>query len=235
MPFASAQMQIDLSRPFGPFLDESQECTLTRNSISFRGGKTHDSVGYTMFAQFTPLQPTYTKHILSLQIEGLVQEYGMNAVAIVLDDESKPLDATLKWSHLFVAKSQNCMPFDISWMTMVLDTEAKTVTLYAEGTPTEVGGKRPRLTWDQTHSTYRNAAAPQWDQTRCDKWKEVDDQLYTMKYNADYLLAERMPLVGVRMDGMLGNKVSVIRPTRTAAFQHIELSLDMRSSTVVYE
>ena len=221
MSFATAQMQIDLSRPLGPFLDESQECTLTSNSISFRGSKTHNSFGYTMYAHFTPLHssPTYTKHILSLQVEGLVQEYGLNAVAIVLDDESKQLDPNLKLSHLFVAKSQTCMPFDISWMTMVMDTAAKTVTLYAEGTPTEVRGKRPLVT-------------PQWDQTHCDKWNEVDDRVYMMKYNADYLVAGRMPLVGVRMDGMLGNKVSVIRPTRTVAFQHI---VDMTSSTVVYE
>ena len=195
----------DYSRPFGNFHDDDDlHCTLSRKSICFHNDR--KGSGYEHGVQLTRLQLDATVHVMSFRMEGLVQDYGLNAIAIVLTDSFE-----LRSENLWKAYSQKFAPFEHCVVTLKLDTAKGKVTLLAEDARSTSLGKR-KVEDDE----------PQWcpdDRVALSLCETPSGpNVWAQTFEVPELLL-RTPRVGFFMGGFANNKLSIVDPRSTCAIQ----------------
>lgn len=190
----------DLSRPFGP-LDDGVECCVSRHSISFRKG-THG--GYTHYVQCTPLCKADAIHVVTFRMSGLVQEYGLNAIAVVLHNEDQDI-AELSQSE-FCEYSQQFAPFPECCVTVALDDVSGSLQLLVTEAPIEVGSKRARSSEDGTAANDE----PQWYHRPEHRWtcSEKNDVKVWSKVTK-IKLGDALPRIGLRLCPLLSSKATI--------------------------
>lgn len=201
-------LSFDLSRAFGTLHDDERvECTVSQKMISFENSGC--SIAYDQPVQLCRLDQEHSKHVVSFEFLGMVQEYGFNAIAIVLSAE----DATLKLSdNLFVAYSQGFAPFASSWITLYIDMKAKVVTLFAEPLSSLSSKKRAREE-DETPGWYHAK--------KDDAFERLGEHLWSKQFNVPEI-GDRVPRIGLMLSGFLPNVAKIINPHKTRAIAHID-------------
>ena len=152
-------LAFDYSLPFGPL----QECFMSSTCIDFKGVSNDFK-----YVHLKPLVVSpRSKYVVTLQFE---VQTDLNAIIITIDN--------------LIVGGQIDIAYKMSWVTIMVDTTSRTVTLYVEEKPNQV---KPIVLGDKRS----------FDQTHCKK-------VYSMQYDAKYITEKR---IGVRM---LGNKVSIV-------------------------
>ena len=210
----------DTTRPLGP-LDNGVECHISSKAISFRDAEKRSQIyGYAYFAQCSRLCADKEQHIVCFRVAGLVQEYGLNAVAFTLDPEDRHVDLLLtspwKWDHAWFECSQQFAPYSTSFITFLYDTSSNKLTLFAEGDDS-LGASANLPEWYQVFSTpYTEVAPGLWSSSKVDLVPSVDGA--PMRF-------------GIRMDSKLDNTIQIVDPTKTRAWQSLK---DKLQDCVVY-
>ena len=221
-----ADLRWDTSRPIGP-IDDGVQCHISTKRISFHDAEKRSRYyGYIHFAQCSRLCADNKQHILCFRVAGLIQEYGLNAVAFVLDPEDRRVELSVssvsKWDHNWIERSQQFAPYPTSFITFLYNTASNTLTLFAEGDDS-FDGKRKR------------EDLPEWHQVSPldTPYTEVAPDLWSSKVYALVSSVDGAPMrFGVRMDSMLNNTVEIVDPTKTRAWQTLK---DKLQDCVVYK
>lgn len=191
----------DLSRPFGPF-DDGVECCVSSHSISFSNGK---DCGYTHYVQCSPLRKSNAIHVVTFRISGLKQEYGLNAIAVVLNDEDQDI-AELSGSK-YCEYSQQFAPYPECCVTLALDDVSGSLQLLVTAAPIVVGAKRARSSEDDDAATNDH---PQWHHGAKDKWtcSSISDVKVWSKVTT-ITLGDVMPRIGLRLCPLISCKATI--------------------------
>ena len=200
------KLSFDRSRPLGK-LDESDcvRCTLSNKMISFDDNGLRFS-GYAHAVQLSKLQQESLTHVMSFELRGMVQEYGFNAIAIVLSAEDVKLRDLGDERIIFGEVSQTFAPFASSWITLQINMASSTVTLFAEA--------------PMNHA--REEEKPGWyHATKTSEFTKLGEQIWSKVYTVPKL-ADGVPRVGLMLSGFLPNVATIINPRQTRAIAHID-------------
>lgn len=224
MTTTARQLCFDFSRPFGSFdghctdNHDTLRCSLSRKTICFYNDKSGS--GYNHGVQLSKLVPQSTVHVMSFRMEGLVEEYGMNAIAIVLVRE----EAAMKLEDsLWMAKSQCFAPFRECIVTLQLDTAKGEVTLVAEPVSCDTSlGKRKR-----------EVEEPRWLPDASVALKPVEglEEVWMQTFKVPTMKIETPPRVGFFMGGFAQNKLSIVDPHTTRALNAVLLPVGQLPSS----
>ena len=228
----------DRSRPFGP-LEDDETCTVGRKAVSFDARR---STGYTHGMQLIKLAPQPTlNHVFSLKITGLKQEYGLNAVAVVMDkfDGNSPNDdmfkqgATRAASHDLWIYSQFTCPWKDTLLTLIVSPNDSKVDAYVEqllddasddGVDDGSMQKRKRATDGKD-----DKAMPYVPKDDAHLWSDLGDGLKRRSFEAGFM-NKKLPNIGVLLCGSLGNRAE-IAPASPRVIETCELA---KPSLVLY-
>eukprot|EP00966_Prymnesium_polylepis_P131477 3040940-Prymnesium_polylepis.1 len=208
-----APMTFDLSKPFGPVKDDT-EARVSLKRCQFIGT---EAPGYNQFIACTafvkgPEHPTV--HVASFKLSNMVQDHGLNAIALILrnEEDGTPLLEPDEWNnYMLTIRSQWCAPFETSIWTLVVFLDKKTVRLYMQDGRTGGTGKR------------KHEDDPQWYfPTAADKNSTVEhtDGEMTFWVKEWEILELRDPIVCFRMCGALQNIVDIV-PVPRAVTDHL--------------
>jgi hypothetical protein len=213
------QLVFDHRRPFGP-LEDNDTCTTGLKTLSFDSKA--KAIGYTHGMQLSPLLKHRAEapmvHVLSLKLTGMVQEYGFNAVSVVmqrydggLDDIFSPLCPARKYDLELI--SQFTCPWEHTRMTLAVDPDKSKVSLYVEqaiddGKP---GDKRRRDDPDPTAMPYFNDPKEE-----AALWTDHGEGIKSRHYTTTWMHF-KSPNIGIRMSAGLGNRVEIVPVSAKAA------------------
>ena len=196
----TAPLRFDFAQPFGP-LDDDVVCHAASKELCFvtnnnKKRKHSDApASFTHHAMCTSLLPgpTATTHVWSLKITGLVADYGWNALALVLT--TPPMVGRLTRSYIII--SQEFAPYSATVLTCALLDD--TLTMYASD------GRAPS----------EQPAAGKEAQPFCgmpSEWKAHEGGIWInqVALSSQVALAGELPVIGVRMDPFLGNRVEIV-------------------------
>lgn len=208
----------DHRRSFGS-LDGNDTCTIGLKTVRFDTA----SAGYTHGMQLSPLMKHQEDkpmvHVLSLKITGMVQEYGFNSVSIVmdrydggLDDMFDPRRASTNHYDLELISQFTC-PWEHTLATLAVDPAKNGVTLYVEQAVVDdkSGDKRRRdepLPTAMPYFTNPKEETPLWT----DNGRGIKYRHYSTTW-----MQSKTPNIGIRMGGLLGNRVDIVPVSVDAA------------------
>lgn len=127
----------DPRRPIGP-LKEGETCTFGPKTVTFDAAT---SQGYTHGMQLEALAPyPYKHHVFSLKITGLKQEYGWNAVEVLMDkfdglascDDMFKKDRSSLQAYGLSISSQFTCPWESTLLTLKVSPSASNIDAYVE-------------------------------------------------------------------------------------------------------
>jgi hypothetical protein len=215
------ELVFDRSRPFGP-LEDDETCTVGRKAVSFDAKA---ALGYTHGVQLSPLSPKPTlNHVFSLKITGLKQEYGWNAVAVVMNkfDGNRPSDDMFTVErgrrpapHDLWIYSQFTCPWKDTLLTLIVSPNDSKVDAYVEqlldgasstaddGVHDDSSKKRKRAT-DGKDDT----AMPYLPKDEAHLWTDLGDGLKRRSFEAGFM-NKKLPNIGVLLCGCLGNRAEI--------------------------
>lgn len=217
---AQWELAFDRSRPFGP-LKDNDTCTVGIKTVSFDA---RASTGYTHGMQLIPLAPQpKLHHVFSLKVTGLQQEYGWNAVAIVMDKhDGNPVSNNMFTSekqarsapHDLWIYSQFTCPWANTLITLVVSPDNAKVDAYVE----QILETRQEAVGDDEGSSskkrktdagvHNDKAMPYLPVKDTYKWTDLGDGLKYRSFNGGFM-QKKMPNIGVLMCGALGNRVEI--------------------------
>ena len=211
-------LTFDSSRPIGP-LEEDETCTFGPKTVRFDAKK---STGYTHGMQLTALGNEPEKHhVFSLKLTGLKQEYGFNAVAVVMDkfdglrsqDDMFRKERGAAHNHGLWICSQFTCPWPNTLMTLVVSPGDSNVDVFVE--PTQDAGVSDSSKKRKHEEHYGIDAMPYMPKDETDLWTDLGDGLKCRSFKADFM-AGKMPNIGVKMCGSLGNRAEIVSPSQRA-------------------
>lgn len=204
MPITTMPLCFDLSRPFGP-LDDGVECCVSRHSISFRNGQ---HCGYTHHVHCSRICKADAIHVVTFHVSGLVQEYGLNAIAVVLNDEDKDIAFS---KDKYCEYSQQFAPYPECCVTLALDDVSGSLQLLVTEASVAVGAKRARSS-EQAEAGSHDA--PQWYHGAKDqgKWScaSIDGVKVWSKVATTVELGDVMPRIGLRLCPLTSPKATIV-------------------------
>ena len=214
-------LAFDRSRPFGPLKDNGT-CTVGLKTVSFDA---RASTGYTHGMQLIPLAPQpKLHHVFSLKVTGLQQEYGWNAVAVVMDKhDGNPVSDNMFTSekqarpapHDLWIYSQFTCPWAKTLLTLMVSPNNAAVEVWVEQileTRQEAVGddegssSKKRKTSDA--EVRNDKAMPYLPAKDTDMWTDLGDGLKHRSFDGGFM-QKKMPNIGVLMCGALGNRVEI--------------------------
>ena len=216
------QLAFDYAQPFGPLTSAEGDvvCSAGHKCVSFRGN--YRSPGYTHFVALTDLLPTPDKvHVFTLKLSGLVFEYGMNAIALVVMHPTlvRTCGEASDDRRVLSIPSQEMAPASTTNVTCVLSNSTLRLYTSTEKPPYKktASGKRKR---ELENFEFNSYCIDRFG------WQQETGGIYTKEYNLEKLqMKGDMPKIGVRMDSTLGNVVAIVpTPERVKAVYRKNLS-----------
>jgi hypothetical protein len=217
-------LAFDHSRPFGPLVGD-ETCTTGLKTVSFSAPW---SRGYEFGMQLTRLSNELSKHhVFSLKLTSLQQEYGWNAVAIVMNKftdnpSTDDMFRSERPSYNLWIYSQFTCPWKDTLLTFVISPGESKVDVYVEqafdvearkergGTDGNAGSSKKRK-HDEVgeHDAKDDSAMPYMSRKDKHLWTDLGNGMKHRSFRADFM-QHAMPNIGVRSCGCLGNCVEIV-------------------------
>lgn len=209
-------LEFDARRPIGP-LNDDETCTFGPKKVSFNA---KSSAGYTHGMQLKRLQPrTDLHHVFSLKMSGLKQEYGWNAVAVVMNkyDGNPDTDDMFKVAyampHDLWIYSQFTCPWENTLLTLVVSPTNAVIEAYVEmaADPTAKESKKRTREDDE--------AMPYLPKDDKDLWNDFSNGMKHRNFKGTFMDG-KLPNIGVKLCGSIGNAVEIV-PASSRVVDHL--------------
>ena len=208
----------DSSRACGP-LDDEDWCEHGKKWVQFHS-KTSSGYDFGMHLSALDWAEPDMKHVIAIELTGMQQDYGYNAIAVVMDayDPNGTKDMLpLPHNHTLSLESQ----FECAWpntrFTLVIDpTNAKILTYI------EPCDECPKETWSHPLGKRKRAEAEEDYKPGLDAlpyshkpsdWTDLGGGLKVRTHDAAWLKTAGAPNLGVRMCGGYDNRATIVAPS----------------------
>ena len=165
-------------------------CSSGAKRVAFTGKSS--APGYTHFVALSPLNAEADVHVWSLKLSGMFFDYGFNAIAIMIMHPDRPIFLDAIHREDVKIDSQDIAPYSTTIVTCVL--AGSVLKLYT------TDGRPPGdYEWTEEQMYFLK------DKT----WEEVHKGIFRKVYSLDKLDGV-LPMIGLRMDCCLGNRVEIV-------------------------